>query len=173
MSRLPLLILAALLAAAPAFAGGKVDFSGVWKLDPKASDSVDALLKAAGRSWIERRAAETARVTQTITQTEEAVTVAIDSTLADRTEVLRLDGAPVTATSLKGRPVTSWTTWSADGLALITRSEEVSGEGERIVLVVTRTLEDGGRTMRQRLELRRQDGTTLRADRIFRRADGG
>ena len=153
----------------PALADDRPDFSGAWTLDSRASDPVEELLKAVGRSWLERKAASSARVTQRIVQTDDALTIEVDSTLRSTTEVLRTDGSIRTLTNEKGNQVSSRTFWSEDGAALITSTDAVLANGDRGRFVITRTIEDGGRTLRQRLELHMPDGRVLAADRILRR----
>ncbi len=169
LSLLPLLLLT--LLAAPSFAAEppQTDFSGVWSLDPKASDSLDEIMTALGRSFLERKVVARMKVTQTITQNENVLQVDIDSSLKDGSETLKLDGSPTTITNDQGHQVSTSTSWSADGLALITTSEAVMANGNKGKWVVTRTLLDQGRTLRQRLELHLADGRVLAANRILRK----
>lgn len=153
-----LLLLAALALAAP-------NFTGTWTLDLDASQSVDALLAASGASWPERAAAGTLSVTQQITQDPKQVRLDFDSALVERSEVLVPDGVPRTFTGKNGTGTVA-TSWKGD--ALVTVSDLPTASGQRLKLTATRTLEDGGRTLRQRLELRTPDGQVVVADRIFR-----
>lgn len=149
-----------------ALAAGPGDFAGTWKMDPARSDDPDALLRAWGASWLERRAARSMAPTQIISVTAERVTIVIETSILTRTDTLILDGSPQASVSRAGGPVTTRSHW-ADS-ALVSRSELTTKDGRAIQLVATRTIEDGGATMRQRLELI-ENGTTLSADRVFAR----
>lgn len=149
-----------------AFALSPSDFNGAWVLDPARSDDGSALLAATGASWVERQAAKAVVPTQTITVDGPRMTLAIDASVVSRTEVLVLDGSPVTTQGKHG-PTTTTTVVRPD--AVVSTSALVGPDGGALVLVATRTLEDGGTVMRQRLEVTLADGQVIRADRVFRR----
>ena len=142
------------------------DLSGVWSLDTAASDPVDAILAASGASWLERQAAGSMSVTQTITQSPERVVLDIDSTFKDRREELVPDGVERETPAKNGTAHTRCF-WKDD--ALVSVSRVPTATGTTIVLTATRTVEDAGRTLRQRLEVVQPDGSVLKADRVYRR----
>ena len=145
------------------------DFTGSWELDLDASERVGTLLKALGRSWLEQRAADSVRVTQHILQTEETVTITIDTSLRDSREVLTLDGAPRSLTTEKGHVVSSRTYWEGDSV-LVTETDAVLASGKRGSFRILRSLIDGGQTLLQRLELQVPGAERIVANRILRRA---
>ena len=87
------LVLGALaLAPAPAAAVDHPDFSGTFKLDLKASDSLDEMLKAQGASWVERKAAGSVVVTQIVRHRGDVVEMVVKSSLKTRKETIRIGG---------------------------------------------------------------------------------
>lgn len=154
----------ALLALAFAVTPG--DFTGSWVLDPARSEDGTELLAATGASWFERQAAKAVVPTQTISVSGNRMTLAIDASVVTRTDVLVLDGSPVASQGKHG-PTTTTTVLA--GEAVVSTSQLTGADGRPVVLIATRTLEDGGATMRQRLEVRTADGQVYRADRVFSR----
>jgi len=161
------LLLSATIAAGAA-AQGKVDFSGTWELDLDASDPVDDLLKAQGRSWMERKLAARTKITQIITQSATEMRIAVTSSVMDREEVLRLDGTPMTRKTLKGDEITVTTRWSKDNKALLSETT-VQTESGPAKVVSKRTLKDGGKTMVVETTMTVKGGKVFRARRIFRK----
>lgn len=160
------LLRTALLAATLALAA-PIDLSGTWVLDKEASDSVDELLKSQGVSWAQRKVVAGLDVTQVISQSGDSVTVAVDTSKKDRTETLVADGVARQVTSDEGATATVTHSWQ--GSALVTRSSGVDKQGRQAETTITRTLEDGGGTLRQLIEFSADDGTTASAARIFRK----
>jgi hypothetical protein len=155
----PVLALFAFLCAA--LAGGDPALSGTWELSA-ASDSVEALLEAQGTGWIERKAAGSMSVTQTITLSETAVTIAIDSSVKSETQTLHVDGQPRAVTGEHGVSQVRHS-WGSAG-ELITRSEGPTAGGKAMVVTITRSVSGG--QLHQLIEMR-IDGQTIRADRVF------
>lgn len=161
------LLLSATIAAG-ATAQGEVDFSGTWELDLDASDPVDDLLKAQGRSWLERKLAAKTKITQMIEQSAAEIRILVKSSVMDREEILRIDGTPMTRKTLKGETITVTTRWSNDKKALLSETT-VQTESGPAKVVSKRTLEDGGKTMVVATAMTLRDGKVLGAKRIFRR----
>lgn len=155
------------LALSIAFGAEHPDFTGSWVLDAAASDSADALLAAWGVPWVQRQAVKAMSPTQTITVEGDTLTLVIDVTVLVRTETLKLDGSPQVSTTLSGAPATTRSGW--EGATLVSRTESVRSDGQMVTLVASRTLEQEGAVMRQRLELVQADGVVLKADRVFRK----
>lgn len=145
------------------------DFTGVFVLDMEASGSLDALLEAMGRSWVERKAASKVTVTHTVKQEGDAITIQIDSAFRSQTETVKLDGTPTTSHGLDGREITVHSRWSDDGQSVISEADLAGPDSKAKKLVVVRSIEDGGKTMRQRIEVTLPDDRVLPVDRVFRR----
>ena len=154
--------------AVGAAAAERPDFSGTFKLDLKASDALDELLKAQGASWAERKAAGSVVVTQVVRHRGDLLEIQVKSSFKSRKETIRIGGGwEERETEMgKGRARTDW---DADGTTLVTRMEVKSKKGEAGAIVMRRSLADEGRTTVQALELRGKDGKTYKARRILRR----
>jgi hypothetical protein len=144
---------------------GAPDLSGTWVLDPAASDPVDALLEVSGASWIERKAAAKMSVTQVLAQTADTLVVTVDSSFMDRTDTLRLDGAPVRTQDKKGHPMTITTSWVGD--VLVTT---VVPDDPTLPAMTTRRSLSGGRATMTQTVVVSVGGQEVSADRVFRRA---
>lgn len=170
MKRLILLFacLSTLLMTQPSLAADKVDFTGTWELDLDASDSVEAIMKAQGRSWAERKIADNLVVTQTITQSAETMVVEVTSTVKDKREVLKLDGSEEVKKTDDAGSVVSRTFWQAGGTQLVTENIMTLADGAKVNMVLTRFLEEEGKVMRQDISLKLSDGQVLTARRVLR-----
>jgi hypothetical protein len=155
-------------APAGAAAADRPDFSGTFKLDLKASDSLDELLKAHGASWVERKAAASVVVTQIVRHRGDTIEIEAKSSLKSRKQTIRIGaGWEEQETEMgKGRARTDW---AADGTTLVTRVEVKSKKGETGDLVMRRSLADAGQTTVQAIELRGKDGKLYKARRLLRR----
>jgi len=164
--------LAALLLACtvPARAAEHPDYSGTWKLDLKASDSVDDLLKAQGKSWVERTAARNMAVIQVIRQSGDTLGIAVHTSVKDRDDTLRIGGGWEEKDSDDSGKVRSRTDWDPDGTTLVTRTAMTLKDGVPAEFIVRRTLPDP-KTLLQVIELRFDDGRTLTARRVLRRVE--
>jgi hypothetical protein len=149
-----------------AAAAERPDFSGTFKLDLKASDSLDELLKAAGASWVERKAAGSVVVTQTVRHRGDRLEIEAKSSFKTRKDTIRVGaGWEERETEMgRGRARTDW-----DGAVLVTRVEVKPKKGAAAELTTRRSLTDGGQTTVQALELRAPDGKVYKARRILRR----
>ena len=147
----------------------KPDFSGTWVLDLAASESLDALLAAQGKSWPVRKLAGSMQVTQKITQTATTLTIEMEGALADRTEIMKLDGSWENKTAGTTGPGRTRTYWAPDGKNLVTESIVTLENGDNATMSAKRTLRDNGKTLVQRISLTLKDGNTLSANRILRK----
>jgi hypothetical protein len=169
MRRTRLAVVTVLLAlAAAAAAADRPDFSGTFKLDLKASDSLDELLKAQGASWVERKAAGAVVVTQVVRHRGDTLEIQAKSSLRTSKETIRIGaGWEERETEMgKGRARTDW---DADGRTLVTRVEVKPKKGDPAELTIRRSLSDEGQTTVQALELRAKDGKRYTARRVLRR----
>lgn len=157
-------VLTALLAiSSPAFAA---DFSGTWVLDLKASDSMEPILKARGVSWMKRKAVNGLKVTQTITQSGNQVTVETSASSKTRRTTMEVDGETRTVKNDQGSAEVrhAW-----DGEALVSTSTMELDKGEGTV-TTRRSLSEDGQTLKQTITLKTADGTTHVVDRVFRKS---
>jgi hypothetical protein len=144
----------------------RVDFSGRWELDLKASDSLDEILKACGVSLAERWILDKAPILQDVKQTPSEVTIDITSGPYHRNDVMLLNGQRVNAEDPAGRPVESSTVWNEDGTALIT---SIWARSDQPPWVMTRTLSDDGNTTIVLNEVSTPEGRPIACKRIYRR----
>jgi hypothetical protein len=146
-----------------------VDFTGTWKLDLSASDSLDAILEKQGVPWALRRAAGSLSTTQHIRHEGDVVVIRVVNAVRDKEERLPVGGDwEVKETDLGQARVRS--AWSTDGKALVTTTETKLKDGTPARYLLTRTLADGGRTMVQLVEFH-AGGKDLTARRVLRRQD--
>lgn len=143
------------------------DLAGRWSLDLGASESVDALLEAAGASWMERVAAGNVSVTQQMRVDGGALLIDVHSALMDSQERLPLDGSVQRRTNRKGQPMEVRTT--VEGATVVTRSRITEADGSISVLEIVRVVEPSGAVMRQTVRYTPAGEAPLEADRIFRR----
>ncbi len=165
------LVLLLLLWTGQAFAGSHPDFSGVWELDLDAagSTSMDALLATQGVGWIQRKAADTVEVTQTITQNGTTLTIKVEGGGQSKTEVLELDGkVQVRETENTGR-VETRSFWSEDGKTIVTVSKYRTPDGKPAVWTTRRTLAGGGKVIVVDHEVKVEGGETLKAKRFVKK----
>lgn len=147
--------------ASPSFAA---DFSGTWVLDLKASDSLDELLKAQGVSWMKRKAIAGLKVTQTVSQTDNQVTIETSSSRGNRSQTLQVDGETREVEQDRGTAQVRHE-WRGDDLQ---STSELPKDGG--VLTSVRSLSEDGKTLTQSLILKKSDGSTIEVARIFRRS---
>jgi hypothetical protein len=127
----------------------KPNFNGTWKLDHKASDSLEPLMKRIGASFLERKYAATATLKATFHQTEHVLKVATRGPGFALDESLYLDGRSISsnqellgATSLKGR-----TAWSKDYQQLVENREIKTKHAKHGHLIIQRNLINEGKTL--------------------------
>jgi hypothetical protein len=132
-----------------------VDFSGIWVLDLKASDSPEAMLKRMGASALEQKFAASTKLESTYRQSENLLTITTRGPLFSRTEHLLLDGRPETKAEKRTGPYTIRNAWSHHGKELISTSTFRTRDGKNAELTVTRKLADAGNSLvlTQRLKI--------------------
>ncbi len=145
------------------------DFSGVWLMDLNDPDSspMAPLLEAQGASWMERRAADSVAVKQTISQTEDAITIKAESSLRTNTEVIRLDGTVEERVTDRLGKVQARSYWAKDGKTVVTEMRYKTADGKDAVWSTRRYLIDGGKKIRVDHLLEFADGRKIRATRIL------
>jgi hypothetical protein len=126
---------------------GAVDFSGTWVLDLKASDSPDPMTRRLGVSGLQRGLMNSAKLVSTYTQTQDELTIVSRAPGFSRTEQFRLDGQPESKTEAQTGPYTIRTSWSEDGMQLVSTSTFKTKDGKNATLRVTRRLTNGGQTL--------------------------
>ena len=127
----------------------KPNFSGTWKLDLKASTSVEPLMKQIGANLFEQKYAVWIRLKATIHQTENVLTVATRGLGFALDRTLYLDGRTdpsnkqlLGATALKTR-----TAWSEDQKQLVETHQIKTKQGKEGELVIKRYLINDGKNM--------------------------
>ncbi|MFT5682727.1 MAG: hypothetical protein ACI8RZ_003651 [Myxococcota bacterium] len=145
-----------------ALAGGSPDLNGTWSLSSSASDPVEQLLEAQGVGWMERKAAASMSVTQTITLAETSATIAVKTSVKSDTQTLKVDNQ---TRAVPGEHGTAQVRhyWGAEG-ELITVSSGPSAGGEPMEVTITRSVSSG--QMHQLIEMT-IGGETIRANRVF------
>jgi hypothetical protein len=125
------------------------NFSGTWKLDLKASTSVEPLMKQIGANLFEQKYAVWIRLKATIHQTENVLTVATRGLGFALDRTLYLDGRTdpsnkllLGATALKTR-----TAWSEDQKQLIETHQIKTRQGKQGQLIIKRYLINDGKNM--------------------------
>ncbi|MCB9674158.1 MAG: hypothetical protein H6737_03525 [Alphaproteobacteria bacterium] len=141
-------------------------FNGAWTLDPKASESMGAILGAQGLSWIERTLAESGTPTHTIEWSEDRATVYVQSGWYRRIDEHPLDGV---ARSV-AYPRIGAVDVSAEmrGDVLYTRGDLTLRDGRPGILESFRELADA-ETLVMTMRFTSPDGEVLEAKRVFRR----
>jgi hypothetical protein len=125
------------------------NFSGTWKLDLKASTSVEPLMRQIGASLLQQKCAAWIRLKATIHQTDQVLTVATRGLGFALDRTLYLDGRTdpsnkqlLGATTLKTR-----TAWSEDQKQLIETHQIKTRQGKEGELIIKRYLINDGRNM--------------------------
>jgi len=147
----------------------QVNFTGEWVLDLKGSESIDHILKALGRSWVDRQLVHRTPVTQNITQDSNKLIVQnVAAKMLTKTEVFSWDGSlsvRESDTYAQGKVKLS-NKW--DQNKLITETQ-LNAQGKDATLISTRYLENDS-TMILNLQLKFSDGTGLTAaKRLFKK----
>jgi hypothetical protein len=127
----------------------KPDLSGTWTLDLSASASIDTLMNQIGASPLDRKYADSTRLTATLNQTEDTLTVATRGPGFALDQTLYLDGRTDTgnlvllgATSLNAK-----TAWSKDNKQLVETHQIRTKQGKDGNLIIKRSLIDQGKTL--------------------------
>jgi len=147
----------------------QVNFTGEWVLDLKGSESIDHILKALGRSWVDRQLVHRTPVTQNITQDSNKLIVQnVAAKMLTKTEVFSWDGnlsVRESDTYAQGKVKLS-NKWDQNKLVTET---QLNAQGKEATLISTRYLENES-TMILNLQLKFADGTGLTAARrIFKK----
>lgn len=127
----------------------KPNFSGTWTLDLSASTSLDPLMNQIGAGLVDRKFAASTRLTATLNQTEDTLTVATRGPGFALDETLYLDGRTDTgnlsllgATSLNAK-----TAWSTDYKQLVEIHQIRTKQGKDGNLIIKRYLMEQGKTL--------------------------
>lgn len=144
------------------------NFSGVWDLDLTASDPIDEILKAQGKSRFERRVAKSMAVTQSIMQTGDTMSVHIKSIAMDNTQNFPLDNQWRLVDTPKMGKVNMKNYWLEKEFSIATEMQ-IKANKKPALMRATRKLTDNGNTMILEILLILQDGRQYRANRVFRR----
>lgn len=164
-----LALVAALLLAPRAQADTHPNFDGVWVLDLEASQPLEPILTAQGRSWAERKLADSVVVTQAMKVTADQLIVDISTPVSERQEILPLDGVARPTQTEHAGTVYTRTFWAEDGQVLVSVTQLTLPDGAPAEMVATRRIKDGGATMEQLLELKLSDGRVLKSNRVLRK----
>lgn len=152
----------------PASAQKNKIFSGVWNLDLSASDPIDEILKAQGKSRFERRVAKSMSVTQSIIQTSDTMSVHIKSIAMDNTQNFPLDNQWRFVDTPKMGKVNMKNYWLEKGFAIATEMQ-IQANKKPALMRAIRTLTDNGTTMVLEILLILENGKQYQADRVFRK----
>jgi hypothetical protein len=128
---------------------GKPNLSGTWTLDLSASTSLDPLMDQIGAGLVDRKYAASTRLTATLNQTEDTLTVATRGPGFALDQTLYLDGRSDTgnlnllgATSRNAK-----TAWSQDYKQLLETHQIRTKDGKDGNLIIKRYLIDQGKTL--------------------------
>jgi hypothetical protein len=142
-----------------------VNFSGIWTLDLKASDSPDPMMKRMGVPLIERKLATSTKLEATYHQSGDLLTVTSRAPGFSRVETFHLDGRTEKKNEKQTGAYTIRTAWSKDRKQLISTSHFKTKHGKNAELIVARNLTNGGKTLvlTQTLKIEGEsDGPTVR-----------
>jgi hypothetical protein len=137
------------LAVSGSVQSNKPNLSGSWTLDLSASTSLDPLMNQIGAGLVDRKFAASTRLTATLTQTEDTLTVATRGPGFALDQTLYLDGRTdkgdlnlLGATSLNAK-----TAWSKDYKELVEIHQIRTKQGKDGNLIIKRYLTDEGKTL--------------------------
>jgi len=127
----------------------KPNFSGNWKLDLKASTSLEPLMTQIGASFIDRKYADTIALKATLNQTDTNLTLAVRGPAFALDETLYLDGrtAPGGLQLLGATTAKTTTSWSKDKKQLVVTYQIKTKQGKDGQLTIRRYLLDDGKTL--------------------------
>ena len=132
------------------------DFSGNWSMDLAASDALGPLLRDLGLNRILAALISRLSVEQSITQDDNAVTIAVKTSLSTDALELRFDGTPTLISSLSGGKtpaVSRWVDQSLETRQSLTDAPPGTAGGDCFVTV--RSLADGGASLYEDCTLQR------------------
>src|SRR6516162_2451769 len=135
--------------AAPEPEPDKLNLTGAWTLDLKASTSLEALMTRMGASLLERKYAAWTTLTAALHQTEKVLTIDARGPGFALDETLYLDGRsyPSNLQVLGATSLNTTTVWSQDYKQLVETHQIKTKQGKEGQLIIKRYLIDEGKTM--------------------------
>jgi hypothetical protein len=143
------------------------NFSGDWKIDLEASESMTPILKLKGRSTLECVVLAKVPMTHVIRGDYRRYTIVIQTPVRDQSAEVYTDGRPIKALDPEGKETVAVTRWSEDGQSLVTTSTDTLN-GQPAQMKMTRSLAPDGRTMYVDLEFTCAQTSPIRVRRVFR-----
>jgi hypothetical protein len=127
----------------------KTDFSGKWMLDLQASTSLEPMMNQIGASIVDRKYATETKLTATLQQTEDTLTVATRGLGLVLDQTLYLDGRNDSGNLelLGATSINAKTVWSKDSKQLVETHQIRTKQGKDGQLTIKRNLIDGGKTL--------------------------
>ena len=127
----------------------KPNLSGNWTLDLNASASIDTLMNQIGASFLDRTYATSTKLTATLKQTEDRLTVATRGPGFALDQTLYFDGRTDTGNSslLGATSLNAKTAWSSDNKQLVETHQIRTKQGKDGQLTIKRYLIDQGKTL--------------------------
>ena len=127
----------------------KPNFSGNWTLDLQASTSLEPLMNQIGAAVLDRKYAAQTRLTATLQQTEDVLTVATRGPGFVLDQTLYLDGRDDSGNTelLGATSVSAKTGWSKDSKQLVETHQIKTKQGKDGELTIKRSLLDEGKTL--------------------------
>ena len=135
--------------AAPQPEPDKLNLTGAWTLDLKASTSLEALMTRMGASLLERKYAAWTTLKAALHQTEKVLTIDARGPGFALDETLYLDGrsCPSNLQVLGATSVNTTTVWSQDYKQLVETHQIKTKEGKEGQLIIKRYLTDDGKSL--------------------------
>ena len=135
--------------AAPQPEPDKLNLTGAWTLDLKASTSLEALMTRMGASLLERKYAAWTTLTAALHQTEKVLTIDARGPGFALDETLYLDGRSYSSNLqvLGATSVNTTTVWSKDYKQLVETHQIKTKEGKEGQLIIKRYLINDGKNM--------------------------
>eukprot|EP00002_Diphylleia_rotans_P018420 TRINITY_DN3567_c0_g4_i1.p1 TRINITY_DN3567_c0_g4~~TRINITY_DN3567_c0_g4_i1.p1 ORF type:complete len:150 (+),score=42.50 TRINITY_DN3567_c0_g4_i1:50-499(+) len=147
----------------------KVNISGVWLFDAAASTDPDAVATLEGFNWLSRKViASLTYAKLTLEQTETSYSMTLESTFKNDELQGEIGGAPF-AKDIDGVMNKVNIFLDDDGTVLSEKHRFVNAEGQPVIRVHRRFLEDNGNTLIQETSVD-VDGQSAWCRRVFRRA---
>jgi len=146
-----------------------INFTGTWQLDLKASDSIDSLLKAQGKSRFERRIANSMEVTQNISHQQNSISIKMSSRAVDETHVFVLNKQWHPLNTARMGTISAQSYYAEGNHGAIITEMKIQANGKPALLSSTRTLSQDGNSMFLDLLLRLHDGSQYSSRRVFTR----
>ena len=166
MSRLPAMALCGLLMMASEqsqAAAASKPFDGKWKLDSKASQSLDAILKGLGYGWVTRKVMGSLSVRQVIETKPAGLAVRVLTRFTDDTIVLPITNRWAVGRTVDGGQTQRRSRWLADRSALVTEDRFKRG----LLTTIRRRVSPA--TFHEELIFEAAGQPRLTAIRVFRR----